>query len=102
MQFFFHKIVILSFIRNPDPNGDELCIYEQPELNLPKEQFTPCPVKKGSLVLLDGLTIHQSDYNHSDKSRYAFTFHVMETDKTKFLPENWIRLPNGKEFERLY
>lgn len=53
-------------------------------------------------MILDGLTIHQSDLNRSDKSRFAYTFHVMETDNVKFLPENWIRLPEGQEFERIY
>lgn len=89
-----------SFIRNPDPNGD-LCIYEKPDLDLSKDQYIACPVKKGSLVVFDGLTIHQSDLNRSEKSRYAYTFHVYDAT-SKFLPENWIRLPEGQEFERLY
>lgn len=97
----FASELIFSFVRNPDPNGD-LCIYEKPEIDLPRDQYTPCPVKKGSLVIFDGLTIHQSDINRSDKSRFAYTFHVMETDNVKFLPENWIRLDPGQEFERIY
>lgn len=97
----FASELIFSFVRNPDPNGD-LCIYEKPEIDLPRDQYTPCPVKKGSLVIFDGLTIHQSDINRSDKSRFAYTFHVMDTDNVKFLPENWIRLDSGQEFERIY
>ncbi|XP_037029674.1 phytanoyl-CoA dioxygenase domain-containing protein 1 homolog [Bradysia coprophila] len=98
-----HKNGLLNrFVRNPVPGRGDLCVYEKPDLNLPKEQYIPCPVKKGSLVVFDGLTIHQSDINRSDKSRYAYTFHVMETEGTKFLPENWIRLPEGEKFERLY
>lgn len=93
---------MFRFVRNSDPNGGELCVYEKPALNLPKDQYIPCPVKKGSLVVFDGLTIHQSDLNRSDKSRYAYTFHVMETDNVKFLKQNWIRLPEGEEFERIY
>lgn len=61
------------FVRNPNRNGGDLCVYETSELNLPKDRYTPCPVKKGSLVVFDGLTIHQSDINRSDKSRYAYT-----------------------------
>lgn len=99
---FNSGFLTFSFVRNPNPNADELCIYEKPELKLPKDHYTPCPVKRGSLVVFDGLTIHPSDLNRSDRSRFAYTFHVMETDNVKFLPENWIRLPEGEQFERIY
>lgn len=67
-----------------------------------QDQFIACPVKKGSLVIIHGLVIHQSELNRSNKSRYAYTFHVMETDNVKYSSENWLQLPEGEKFAELY
>lgn len=92
-----------SFVRTVDPKtGKVACVYEKPELNFPREQFTPCPIKAGSLVLIHGLVVHMSDQNLSDKRRCAYTFHMMETDNCKYSEENWLKLPKGEEFKRLY
>lgn len=89
-------------MRNSNPNEEELVIYNKPTPIYPQDLFTPCPVKKGSLVVIHGLVIHRSELNQSDKSRFAYTFHVMETDNVKYSSENWLQLPEGEHFPELF
>lgn len=96
-------IFIFSYVRKVDPKTGEVgCEYEKPPLNLPREQFTPCPVKAGSLVLLHGAVVHLNDQNLSDKRRSTFVLYLIETDNCKYLEENWNKLPKDEQFERLY
>lgn len=100
--FFPRTLILISLIRNPNSSSDDLLIYDKPMPSFSQDQFIACPVKKGSLVIIHGLVIHQSELNRSDKSRYAYTFHVMETDNVKYSPENWLQLPEGETFAVLY
>ena len=52
-------------------------------------------VKKGSLVLLHGRLPHYSCENNSEKSRHAYTFHVIEGN-SKYLDYNWLQRPDLK------
>lgn len=72
------------------------------ELNLPRESFTACPVKRGSLVILDGSVVHFSDPNYTNENRYTYTFRIMETDYEHFVPENWFQLSKGEQIAYLY
>ena len=66
---------------------------------LSKEPFpetdTFVEVKKGSLVLLHGRLPHYSCENKSDKSRHAYTLHVIE-GRSKYSDYNWLQRPNLK------
>lgn len=54
------------------------------------EDAKPLEVKKGSLVVFDGLLPHFSAPNRSEKSRHAFTLH-MTCATTKYDPLNWLQ-----------
>lgn len=43
----------------------------------------------GCLVLIHGTVLHQSFANKSDKSRHAYTFHIVEQENTEYSKENW-------------
>ena len=45
-------------------------------------------VEAGSLVVIHGSVIHKSAPNFSDKSRYIYTFHVIE-GSAKYPKDNW-------------
>lgn len=77
-------------------------MYVEPEKSWPEHLWTPCPVKKGSLVIFDGLTIHRSEPNTSDKCRCAYAFHVLDTDGAVWSKENWNQLPEGEQCPELY
>ncbi|CRK97521.1 CLUMA_CG010910, isoform A [Clunio marinus] len=82
------------FIRNPDETSNELLIFDRSLPTYQKSSMIPCPVKKGSLVLIHNQVLHGSKQNTTDKSRTAFTFHVVETKDTKWSPENWLQVKN--------
>jgi ectoine hydroxylase-related dioxygenase (phytanoyl-CoA dioxygenase family) len=50
----------------------------------------PLEVKKGTLVIFNGLLPHFSASNLSDKSRHAFTLH-MTCANTQYAKENWLQ-----------
>lgn len=63
-------------------------------------------IPKGSLVLIDGRLIHKSKMNSTDKSRIAYTFHVVE-GKAKYDEFNWLQIPpnqpsGSRYFTNLY
>jgi hypothetical protein len=45
--------------------------------------------------------VHKSEANLSDKSRHAYTFHVVESDGVSYDKGNWLQYPEGKEFPPL-
>lgn len=56
----------------------------------------------GSCVLIHGQVVHKSEINRSQKSRHAYTFHVIETDDVEYSKDNWLQAPDGKPFPVLY
>jgi len=56
----------------------------------PENATVPVEVKAGSVVIFDGRAPHLSGANLSDKSRHAYTLHVIE--RTSHYPrENWLQ-----------
>jgi phytanoyl-CoA hydroxylase len=57
-------------------------------------EFVVAEVTKGTLVLIHGEVVHSSTHNHSEKSRYIYTFHVIEQPNqkgTSYPKENWLQ-----------
>lgn len=54
---------------------------------------TALEVKKGTLVLLHGRLPHYSCENNSNKSRHAYTLHVIDGNKL-YPKENWLQRPD--------
>jgi len=50
----------------------------------------PLEVKKGSLILLHGRLPHQSGHNSSNKSRHAYTLHIID-GKASYKKTNWLQ-----------
>ncbi|KAL1516624.1 hypothetical protein ABEB36_000510 [Hypothenemus hampei] len=90
------------YIRNPDKNSKDLLIFTAPAPTYPKNSFTPVPVPKGSLVLIHGQVVHQSEVNKSEGSRHAYTFHIVEQKNTKYSEENWLQPTSENSFLSLY
>lgn len=88
--------------RNADKESTEFLVYDKPAPTYPSSNFTSVPVSKGSCVLIHSQVVHRSDPNKSDKSRHAYTFHVIETENCKYAEDNWLQAPEGKDFPKLY
>ncbi|XP_066157081.1 phytanoyl-CoA dioxygenase domain-containing protein 1-like [Euwallacea fornicatus] len=90
------------YIRNPDKAADELLVYTAPAPFYQKSSFSAVPVPKGTLILIHGQVVHFSEPNKSDKSRHAYTFHVVEQKGTQYSDENWLQPPQNRQFLSLY
>jgi phytanoyl-CoA hydroxylase len=55
-----------------------------------EEELIPLEVKKGSLIVLNGLLPHRSLENRSPKSRHAYTLHIISGD-SHYPSDNWLR-----------
>jgi phytanoyl-CoA hydroxylase len=62
-------------------------------------EYTMGPVKAGDLVLIHGNILHKSEKNSSGKSRFIYTFHVIEGEN-EYDGRNWLQPPE-KGFSRL-
>lgn len=89
-----------TFVENDEPSlprgQDEEASGKEEE-----EDFEILDVKAGDLVLIHGNVLHKSEKNTSDKSRYAYTFHVIEGAEGWTYDElNWLQPPK-EGFSRL-
>ncbi|MDU0355817.1 phytanoyl-CoA dioxygenase family protein [Paraglaciecola aquimarina] len=77
-----------QFCRYPDDSTELKCLHNLP---WPKDEDAKAlEVKKGSLVVFNGLLPHFSAPNLSDTSRHAFTLHVT-CSNTAYAKENWLQ-----------
>ncbi|KAG6452496.1 hypothetical protein O3G_MSEX007659 [Manduca sexta] len=88
--------------RNPDKESKEALIYDRPAALYPQSSFTPIPVPKGTCVLIHGNVVHKSAHNRSDKSRHAYTFHVIEKHNNQYSADNWLQEGENAPFLNLY
>ena len=59
-------------------------------------------IKAGSLVLIHGNVLHKSEKNTSGRSRFAYTFHVIEGGEGwEYDGRNWLQ-PTEGGFSKLY
>ncbi|XP_032904817.1 phytanoyl-CoA dioxygenase domain-containing protein 1 isoform X2 [Amblyraja radiata] len=82
------------------PKGEHpLLKFMGQERNYPDDEFISVPVKKGGLILIHGQVVHKSALNTSDKSRHAYTFHIMDGHWSE---ENWLQPTPELPFPPLY
>ncbi|KAE8583090.1 hypothetical protein XENTR_v10020423 [Xenopus tropicalis] len=75
-------------------------VGEEPKYD--EDQFVAAPVPKGSLVLIHGEVVHKSELNSSPNSRHAYSFHVMESEESRWSPENWLQPTPELPFPSLF
>ncbi|CRG88140.1 hypothetical protein PISL3812_05167 [Talaromyces islandicus] len=101
------------FVRCEEGAGTTFIANDGPALPLGKEEeeetqdgqadedFEVLNVKAGDLVLIHGNVLHKSEKNTSDKSRFAYTFHVIEgAEGWTYDERNWLQPPE-EGFSRL-
>lgn len=57
---------------------------------MPADGYVPLEARKGSLVVLHGLLPHRSAANRSDRSRHAYTLHVID-GAAGYPADNWLQ-----------
>jgi phytanoyl-CoA hydroxylase len=71
-------------------------IYDSTPWNIDK--MIPLEVPRGSLIILHGLLPHMSKENTSDKSRHAFSLHVI-SGNDEYPVDNWLQRPAHMPFK---
>ena len=74
------------FVRDPEGSGTKFIGEE--DMNVDESKFVQEECPPGTLVLIHGSVVHKSGANRSDKSRYIYTFHVIEGE-AKYPEDNW-------------
>ncbi len=74
------------------PRGMEFDVYDSSPWD--EEKLVPLEVKKGSVIILNGLLPHKSLANRSTKSRHAYTLHVISAD-CSYPETNWLQRPSS-------
>jgi phytanoyl-CoA hydroxylase len=83
-----HRLGLKSRFVRADEGGTRFEIFD--ESPWPEEEAVPLEVAKGTLIILNGLLPHMSRANRSEKSRHAYTLHVM-SGESLYPEENWLR-----------
>ncbi|PSN68296.1 phytanoyl-CoA dioxygenase family protein [Corynespora cassiicola Philippines] len=83
-----------------DNDGAKFPNTVQQESGGEEEEYTMGEVKAGTLVLIHGNILHKSERNVSGKSRFIYTFHVIEGEE-RYDERNWLQPPQVG-FSRLF
>ncbi|XP_033732328.1 phytanoyl-CoA dioxygenase domain-containing protein 1-like [Pecten maximus] len=91
-------------IRNPKmgEKGEPTTIFTCDAPKLDYCDYVPVPVKKGSLVIINGEVVHKSEQNTSNRSRHIYTFHMYDQSNTKYSKDNWLQPSKEVPFTPLY
>lgn len=85
-----HRMGLRSrFVRVPG-GGTRFETYDESEW--PLTSLVPLEVRKGTLIVLNGLLPHLSYANKSPKSRHAYTLHVI-SGECRYPEQNWLQRP---------
>lgn len=78
------------FKRNAAGDGTEFEVFDPTDY--PNDHEVPLPAEQGTLILLHGLLPHRSGPNRGDRSRHAYTMHVVER-AADYPADNWLQRP---------
>ncbi|KAJ2826475.1 hypothetical protein GGI24_002910, partial [Coemansia furcata] len=95
--------VTRRFVRNHDNSGTEMISIAADSSDVKEVgggDGVPVEVAAGSLVLINGQVLHRSSHNYSAKSRWIYTFHIVEGAAT-YDQRNWLQMPSGAELTKL-
>jgi phytanoyl-CoA hydroxylase len=85
-------------------SDSSLCttVDEHLEQSYPPEAFVPLELPAGSCVLIDGFVVHESHENRSDRSRPAFTLHLVDLPEgVEWSAGNWLQPNDHYQFPLL-
>jgi phytanoyl-CoA hydroxylase len=84
-----HRGGVRRFFRRSHGGGTEFVGDETP---LDPTGEIPLEVAKGTVIALHGCLPHRSDANRSNRSREAYTLHLIEAD-LPYAADNWLQRP---------
>lgn len=87
-------------VRNPESEGPR-CIHIGEKHSFSEDKFVAEPIKKGSMIFIDGLVVHSSKKNTSAKSRHIYTFHIYDHKHVTWNSRNWLQPTPAGTFEHM-
>lgn len=73
--------------------------FDPPKHELSVEGAVPLEMPSGSVVVIHGDLVHLSHPNTSEKSRHAYSIHIIETGKgVQYPAHNWLQRSDSKPF----
>jgi phytanoyl-CoA hydroxylase len=94
-----HKRGLMSrWVRSPLDGRMAFEVYDPEPWG--EHELVPLEVKKGSLILLNGLLPHRSFENRSPRSRHAYTLHLIHAD-ANYPADNWLQRSDSLPFRGL-
>ena len=76
------------FFRNEEGDGTEMEIWDDTPWD--RDQAIPLEVPQGTMVILHGKLPHMSEANRSNRTRHAYTLHLIEED-ADYPDWNWLQ-----------
>jgi len=83
-----HRLGLKSRFVRVDGGGTRFEVLDKSPW--PEESLRPLEVSKGSLIILHCLLPHLSRENRSNKSRHAYTLHIIDA-RSRYPATNWLR-----------
>ncbi|NVJ70882.1 MAG: phytanoyl-CoA dioxygenase family protein [Alphaproteobacteria bacterium] len=80
------------YCRNTDDDGTYVKTLD--EMPFEEDKKVPLPARKGTALVFGGLFPHMSSANRSDRSRHAYTLHVID-GAAHYPSDNWLRRPEN-------
>ncbi|KAF9526520.1 phytanoyl-CoA dioxygenase [Crepidotus variabilis] len=100
--------IIKRFVRLGDGSGTGFEALVSPEVEgevsaRPKGEYILETCEPGDLVLIHGSVLHKSERNTSPNTRFAYTFHMIEsTASAKYDEKNWLQPTKEMPFSQLF
>jgi phytanoyl-CoA hydroxylase len=83
-----HRLPIRSRFRRDGQGGTTMDVYDATPY--PREGEVPLEAKAGTMIVLHGSLPHRSGPNRSDKSRHAYTLHIID-GTARYPDDNWLQ-----------
>jgi phytanoyl-CoA hydroxylase len=83
-----HRRGLKSRFVRAEGDGTRFEVFD--ESAWPSDGLVPLEVRKGTLIVLDGLLPHRSEVNRSYRSRHAYTLHVVD-GRSRYPADNWLQ-----------
>ncbi|KDQ21555.1 hypothetical protein BOTBODRAFT_25992 [Botryobasidium botryosum FD-172 SS1] len=93
------------FVRLPEGGTgfEDLPVGDQPAGDNAGKEYIQETCEAGTLVLIHGSVLHKSERNTSARTRFAYTFHMIESPPlAKYDEKNWLQPTPAMPFSKLF
>jgi len=90
------------FVRLPSGGTGFEQLLDPSQVPTPVGEYVLEECNPGDLVLIHGSVLHKSERNRSDKTRFAYTFHMIESSPyAVYDDKNWLQPTEAMPFPRI-